>query len=40
MCTVVAGTRYTVMYDLKHSGKEIQWALGKVEDGGCVAKEQ
>jgi len=37
MHTVVTGTRYTVMYDLKHSGKEVQWALGEVEDGGCGA---
>jgi len=24
-----------VMYDLKHSSKEVQGALGEVEDGGC-----
>ena len=38
MHTVVVGTRCAVMYDLKHSGKEVQWALGEVEDGGCGAK--
>jgi len=26
------------MYELKHSGKEVQWALGEVVDGGCGAK--
>ena len=36
---VVTGTHYAVMYDWKHSGKEVQWALGEVEDGGC-GKEQ
>jgi len=35
---MVAGTHYVVMYDLKHSSKEVQWALGEVEDGGCGAK--
>ena len=34
---VVAGTCYAVMYDWKHSGKEVQWTLGEVEDRGCGA---